>query len=279
MLGGFDPRLQETFTRRSRGGALVLGTVLLMVMGGVAWLAYPPKKEPEQIVDVMLEPEIEDFAIEEEEPEIEQEPPPPPPPNTKVKVVDKPKPKRKIKPPDQKVTEVADETNAEKVVEVGAGAGAPGGTGAGTSNKPPKTVDRPKPKPKPVEQPKPKPKKKAGPKLDPTKPVDRPENATAPKPVAGNKSPVYPKELRDKGVTGKVVIKLHVHRDGTVRGAKILRKSNNAATDEEKARANKLLLSSVVKAVKTWKFTPAKLGGQPITVWHTVTIPFTLTAG
>ena len=263
---------------RRRGQAVVWGTFILLTTGVTAWLVYPPKKE--EVVEVQLEPEIEDFMLEEEpEPEPEPEPPPPPPPNTKVKVVKNPKPRAKPKPPKKKVTDAADESDVEKTVEVGAGSGQAGGTGIGTdSKKPPKVIDKPKPKAPPPPKPKAKPKKKK-PTLDPTKPVDRPENATAPKPLAGNKQPVYPKELRDKGITGKVVIKLHVHRDGTVRGAKILRKSNNAATEEEKARASKLLLSAVVKAVKTWKFQPAKLGGQPITVWHTVTIPFTLTAG
>ncbi len=275
MLGGFDPRLRELFVRRKRRGAAAWGLLGILLTVVTAWWAYPPKKE--RIIEVQLEPEIQDFAVEEEpEPEVE-EPPPPPPPNTKVKVVNKPKPRRKPKPPKKKVTDTAQESGEEKTVEVGAGGGTAGGMGTKPSKAPPKAVaPKPKPKPKPVAKPKP---KKKAPVLDPTKPVDRPENASAPKPKAGNAQPVYPKALRDEGITGKVVIKLHVHRDGTVRGAKILRKSNNAATEQDKKRASKLLLSSVIKAVKTWKFEPAKLGGQPITVWHTVTIPFTLTAG
>ncbi|MCA9651977.1 MAG: energy transducer TonB [Myxococcales bacterium] len=275
MLGGFDPRLQELFLRRRRGSALGWGLLVLLAVGTTAWLAYPPPKE--DVVEVQLEPEIQDFAIEEEEPE--PEPEPPPPPDTKVKVVKNPKPKAKPKPPKKKVTDAVDESATEKTVEVGEGSGSPGGMGTQPKDGPPKAVE-PKPKPKPeAPAPKPKPKAKPKPKIDPTKPVDRPENATAPKPDPGNASPVYPKELRDKGITGKVVIKLHVHRDGTVRGAKILRKSNNATTAEDQERANKLFLSAVAKAVKSWKFTPAKLGGEPITVWHTVTIPFTLSAG
>lgn len=277
MLGGFDPRLQEMFLRRRRGIALAWGLALLLTVGTTAWLAYPPPEE--ETAEVQLEPEIQDFAIEEEpEPELEEEPPPPPPPNTKVEVVKKPKPRAKPKPPKKKVTDAAEESGEEKTVQVGEGGGSAGGMGTKPKAGPPKAV-QPKPKAKP-EAPKPKAKpSKAKPKIDPTKPIDRPENATAPKPKAGNASPVYPKELRDKGITGKVVIKLNVYRDGTVRGAKILRKSNNATTDEEKDRANKLFLSSVVKAVKSWKFEPAKLSGEPITVWHTVTIPFTLSAG
>jgi periplasmic protein TonB len=274
MLGGFDPRLQELFVRRYRGGALAWGLLVLVVVGTTAWLAYPPPKD--EIVEVRLEPEIQDFAVEEEEPE--PEPEPPPPPETKVEVVSKPKPKPKPKPPDKKVTEAAPESEQEKTVEVGAGGGSAGGSGTG-SPKPAKTIE-PKPQPKPEAEPKPKPKATSKPKaeLDPTVPIDRPENATAPKQKSGD-APAYPKELRDEGITGKVVLKLHVHRDGTVRGAKILRKSNNATTEEDQKRADKLFVAAVVAAVKTWAFEPAKLDGSPITVWHTVTVPFTLTAG
>jgi protein TonB len=276
MLGGFDPRLHELFVRRRRGGAFAWGLLTLVVVGTTAWLAYPPKRE--EIVEVQLQPEIQDFAVEEEE-EPEPEPEPPPPPNTKVEVVSKPKPKPKPKPPEKKVTEAVDESDAEKTVQVGPGGGQPGGAGGG-GDKPPKTVEpKPKaaePKPVPKVESKPKPKPKA--EIDPTVPIDRPENATAPKQKSGD-APAYPKELRDEGITGKVVLKLHVHRDGTVRGAKILRKSNNATTEEDKARADKLFVAAVVAAVKTWTFEPAKLDGSPITVWHTVTVPFTLTAG
>jgi protein TonB len=275
MLGGFDPRFQELFVRRNRGAAALWGLLALSVVGTGAWLAYPPKRE--EIVDVELQPEIQDFAVE-EEPEPEPEPEPPPPPNTKVEVVSKPKPKPKPRPPEKKVTEAVAESDAEKKVQVGPGGGQPGGSGGG-GDKPPKTVE-PKAKPEPKVAPKVEPKPKAKPKaeIDPTQPIDRPENASAPKQKSGE-APAYPKELRDEGITGKVVLKLHVHRDGTVRGAKILRKSNNATTEEDKARADKLFVAAVVAAVKTWTFEPAKLDGQPITVWHTVTVPFTLTAG
>lgn len=275
MLGGFDPRLEELFVRRKRGGALAWGLLVLLATGTVAWLAYPPAPEP--IVEVLLEPEIQDFAVE-DEPEPEEEPPPPPPPDTKVEVVSKPKPQPKPKPPEKKVTETVAESDTEKTVQVGPGGGTPGGIGTKPEAKPKNAEPKPKaPEPKPAS---PKPKAKPAPKaeIDPTQPIDRPENATAPKQKSGD-APAYPKELRDQGITGKVVIKLHVHRDGTVRGAKILRKSNNATTDEDKARADKLFVAAVVAAVKTWAFEPAKLDGQPITVWHQVTVPFTLTAG
>ena len=141
--------------------------------------------------------------------------------------------------------------------------------------KPKATKLAPKPPPKPP-PPKKKPRRKA---IDPTKPIDRPENATVPKPLASNAKPKHPKKLRDEGITGKIVVKLQIYRDGTVRGAKILRKKTSATTAEDKKEAEKLFLAAVIKAVKTWKYKPATLEGKPITVWHTVTIPFTLTSG
>lgn len=275
MLGGFDPRLREVFFRRRRTGALLAALLVYLASVGIAYKLNPGQ---EKQVEVQLEPEIQDFAVEEEEPEpeVEEEPPPPPPPDTKVKVVDKPKPKPKIKPPDQKVTEQAEESSSEKVVEVGRGTPQPGSTGTGETDKP---KPKPKPEPGPKVQEKPKPKAKATPKIDPTQPIDRPENATAPKALASNPKPAYPAELKDKGITGSVLIKLHVHRDGTVRGAKVLRKTNNASTEDEKKRADSLFLKAVIAVVQKWKYEPARLNGQPITVWHKVNIPFSLTGG
>lgn len=271
MFGGFDPRTRSLFFSRRRTVALLLATALYATVLGFAL----QQQAEEETVEVELEPEIKDFAVEEEpEPEPEEEPPPPPPPNTKVKVVKnpRPRPRPKIQQPIDKPTEAADETDLEKVVEVGEGA-----TSAEVRGDRP-VRKKPEKKPPPPE-PKPEPKPETKKKLDPTKPIDRPENATMPKPEPGNEQPDYPKNLRDDGITGEVVLKIHIHRDGAVRGAKILRKRNSATTDDDKARANKLFIAAVIKVVKTWKYTPAKLNGRPISIWFPVTFPFKLTAG
>ena len=106
--------------------------------------------------------------------------------------------------------------------------------------------------------------------------IDRPEKATTPIADPTNPQPEYPKALRDKGITGVVVIKLHVNNDGTLKGAKILKVTNNAATEEEREEADTLFKKAVIAVVRNWKYTPAKLEGQAISVWHTVTIPFRL---
>jgi len=123
------------------------------------------------------------------------------------------------------------------------------------------------------------PPKPAAEPIDPTKPVDRPEKATVPQADAGNKAPGYPSELREAGVEGEVVVKLHVHRDGTVKGAKILRSSNTATGAEQQAAADKAFKSAVIAAIKAWKYSPSKLDGEPISVWIIVNFPFKLTAG
>jgi TonB family protein len=71
-------------------------------------------------------------------------------------------------------------------------------------------------------------------------------------PDKANKTPDYPSELRDEGIEGEVVLKLHVYRDGTVKGAKILRVTSTATGDE---------------------------ANETITIWLMQTIPFKLTGG
>ena len=73
------------------------------------------------------------------------------------------------------------------------------------------------------------------------------------------------------------MIKLHVHRDGTVRGAKVLSKKNNATAEDDRNKANALFLAAVIRVIKAWKYSSATLVGEPISVWHTVTFPFHLT--
>jgi protein TonB len=273
MLGGFDPRSEKLFFQRRRGGELLL--TLLLYAGTIAW--FIARSPVEQTVEVELEPDLQDFAVEEEkEPEVEEEPPPPPPPNAKIDVTKKPQKKKKIEPPKAKPIEAAPETSQAKTYAPGAGQsdGTPSGTGKEPRKAPPKQ-ETPKPK---VEPPKPKVKPAAEP-IDPTKPIDRPEKATMPKADSGNKAPDYPEALRDAGITGHVKLKIHIHRDGTVRGAKVLAKRSSATTDEEKADAEKKFLAAAIAAVKSWKYEPAKLEGEPISIWFPVDFPFSLTGG
>ncbi len=276
MFDGFRPELQGWFFERRIGPSVV---ALSMLLAGASAYVYFLETKEKTVEVALADPELQDFAVEEEpeleEEEPEQEAPPPPPPDAKVKVVKKATPRPKPQTPIAKPTDAADETDKEKVYEVVEG-GATNKTGFGGGTKrdpgPPRkpSVSKAPAKPK-------KPKKKRKTPLDPTKPVDRPENATVPRPLGSNAQPKYPKKLRDEGITGRIVIKLHVHRDGSVRGAKILSKKTSATTEADKKAAANAFLKAVITVVKGWKFKPATLEGKPISVWHKVTIPFELT--
>jgi protein TonB len=271
MFHGFDPATRDqVFARRNKRSLLIAALSYAVLFG--SWVALDRSKEP--AVEVQFEPEIKDFAIEEEpEPEPEEEPPPPPPELQPKPQVQKPKPKPKPEVP--KVIPDAPPPEQDKPADDKAFGTGPAGTGTG----PAKPKLEKKPEVKKPDPPKPAPPKPAAEPIDPTKPVDRPEKASVPQADAGNKAPDYPKDLRDAGVEGEVVIKLHVHRDGTVKGAKILRSTNSATGEEEKAAADKAFKAAVIAAIKAWKYTPSKLDGQPISVWIIVNFPFKLTAG
>lgn len=273
MFHDFDPASRDqVFVRRSKRALVLALFGHALVIGLWAWRDGLRERE----VEVLLEPEVKDFAVEEQpEPEPEEEPPPPPPPDLpKPKPqVQKPKPKPKFEPP-KEIPKGPPPEQAAPSSDKNFGTGSTGG--AGTAPVKPKT-EAPKPKveaPKPPAKPKP-----PEEKIDPEKPVDRPEGATAPVPDKANKTPDYPSELRDEGVEGEVVLKLHVYRDGTVKGAKILRVTSTATGDEAKTRAEKLFKAAVIAAIRTWKFTPSKYKGETITIWLMQTIPFKLTGG
>jgi len=91
-----------------------------------------------------------------------------------------------------------------------------------------------------------------------------PEDGIPPVPARANPVPDYPQEARAAGKTGVVILKIVILADGTV--AKV-----------EAMRGDEPFLSAAVKAVKRWKYEPARYKGQPITVYRIIQIPFKLT--
>lgn len=279
MFGGFDRSGDPNgaFFERKRWQSLL--AALLLVGGSLGTAFYmaslePELEEPEEIVDAEIQNFEMEEELEEEEPEPEPEPPPPDPPpsNEPVKRSAKPTPQPDIQNPD-----AIDENPEEgEVNDQGPGYGEGGGgnsQGGGGGEK--KAAPKPEPKPE-----KPKPKKPKGEKFpyNPDKPIERPAEATVPKQIGG-KAPVYPAPLKKRNITGKVKVRLVIYKDGSVKGAKVLAKSNSidkAAQPDLYDKANKLLLKAVSAAVRTWKFKPSTYKGKPITVYLTVTIPFTL---
>jgi hypothetical protein len=275
LFRGFDTTRRDSVIERRRGASILIALGIYFAAGGYGVYLHLQKV---QSVDVLLEPELKDFVAEEApepEPEPEEEAPPPPPePQPKPAERPKPKPQPKLVPdkaPEAPPPE-ADRARDDKAYGTGEG-----GAGAGKApDKRPEPEKKSEPKKEPELKKEPKPKVE---KIDPTVPIDRPERSTPPKPDPGNATPDYPKDLRDQGVEGEIVIKLHIANDGAVKGMKVLRKTNNATGEEAQEAASKLFLKAVVAAVKSWKYTPCMYQGQAISVWIPVTIPFKLKAG
>ena len=75
--------------------------------------------------------------------------------------------------------------------------------------------------------------------------------------------PVYPEEARRAGVSGTVMVKALVARNGRV-------------VDVEVASSIPELDDAAIQSVRQWEFKPAMNKGQPIAVWVMIPIKFTL---
>lgn len=74
--------------------------------------------------------------------------------------------------------------------------------------------------------------------------------------------PYYPDEARDKGLQGRVVIKLHVGEDGKVESTEIV-------------SGDPILAKAASEAFKKWRFKPFIRNGKPVKV--ATELPFTFT--
>lgn len=75
--------------------------------------------------------------------------------------------------------------------------------------------------------------------------------------------PVYPQLAQSARVSGIVIIEAIIAKDGTVRGAKVL-------------RSVPLLDRAALEAVRQWRYTPTTLNGIPVEVIITVTVNFSI---
>jgi protein TonB len=73
--------------------------------------------------------------------------------------------------------------------------------------------------------------------------------------------PVYPKFAQDAHITGKVVLKATITKQGTIEGVQVV-------------SGPKILAPAAVDAVKTWKYKPYMLDNQPVSVETEITIVF-----
>ena len=85
-------------------------------------------------------------------------------------------------------------------------------------------------------------------------------------PVVINRiEPIYPEEARKARITGIVIVRAVISRDGVVKDVQVL-KPLPFGLDQ-----------AAVDAVKQWTFKPATLEGKPVDVYFNLTINFKLT--
>jgi len=82
---------------------------------------------------------------------------------------------------------------------------------------------------------------------------------------AENPKPLYPREARNKGFQGEVVLKVEVLSNGLVGEVEVKQSSGHEILDR-----------SALSAVKHWKFFPAKRGESTISFWVNIPIKFQL---
>ena len=73
--------------------------------------------------------------------------------------------------------------------------------------------------------------------------------------------PEYPKEARDKGIQGDVILQAMIDRKGNIASLKV-------------AQGDPILAEAAVKAVKQWRYRPYLLNGKPVEVLTTIKIQF-----
>ncbi|MGA9585086.1 MAG: TonB family protein [Terracidiphilus sp.] len=74
-------------------------------------------------------------------------------------------------------------------------------------------------------------------------------------------SPVYPKFAQEAHITGKIVLKATITKQGTIEGVQVV-------------SGPKILAPAAVDAVKTWKYKPYTLDNQPVSVETSITVVF-----
>jgi len=80
-----------------------------------------------------------------------------------------------------------------------------------------------------------------------------------------NPAPDYPDLARSEGEEGKVLLHVLVTPEGLAKKVKLHRSSGSDSLDD-----------AAIKAVKKWRFVPARLGSQPVEAWVYVPIVFKL---
>lgn len=76
-------------------------------------------------------------------------------------------------------------------------------------------------------------------------------------------TPKYPREARDKGIQGDVLLQATIDTKGNI-------------TKLNPVRGDPILVEASIKAVKQWRYKPYVLNGEPVEVETTIRIVFHL---
>jgi protein TonB len=118
------------------------------------------------------------------------------------------------------------------------------------------------PSPAETRSPAPEQKAESAPAARDTPPTSQPPFNAA---YLNNPAPRYPLVARRNGEQGTVTLKVLVTRDGVP-----------ASVNVEKTSGSRHLDSAALETVKTWRFVPARQGGQAVEAWVLVPIVFKL---
>jgi len=87
---------------------------------------------------------------------------------------------------------------------------------------------------------------------------------TSPRPIGIRAAPVYPLELKKRGVTGEATIAFVVTMDGKIEQVQVVQATHRGFADAAKA------------AVKQWRYRPAIKDGKPVNCLMRIPIAFNL---
>jgi protein TonB len=255
MFGGFEKRRDAGAARRYGIAAVIAASILASAGGGA--VAVSDRGGARE-----AEPDVIEVAFEApEKPDLPPPPPPPPPPTRKVETSHRPPaPSLAPPPPPAKIerdplprgdaeTFVAS-SGGDEGSDVAADMTAMDLGGGGGPARPAAAVAKPPPPP-----PRPKAVKSSN------DPIMLPEHAVQARPQPGNTVPAYPPDARAAGLEADVFLKVVIKADGTV-------------GDIEAKKGEEPFVSAAIAAVKTWKYSPALVDGQPVTAYRVIKVPF-----
>lgn len=261
MFDAYELQPDVAATRTRFVAAFAVAAVTLAALGaGVAYLASRPTTvTKEKQVDVSFRPPPPPA----EPVKIEKPPPPPkpkvaPPPKPPPVIVEAPPPPAAAPAPAAAAAPmvapraVPAKAAPESDVAVAAITTAVGSTGDGSGSAVGSAVADEDDSPAPVVA-------KAG----SNGPVNLPEDADPPEPAEDNAQPEYPEAARMTGEEARVVLKIVVERDGSVGRIQVLKGSEP-------------FVGAALSVVKTWRYEPAQMDGEPLAVFKIVNITFSL---